>query len=110
MDGTDLFKIIAALLTALGGIGAGVWWLLKQCFATKDDHRTLKEAHSELEMRVLTVENAVKNLPTITHHNEMYVKLVEIGGNVKNTEEKVGRQQRQTDRIEDFLFKGGFNQ
>ncbi|MDX2094347.1 MAG: DUF2730 family protein [Alphaproteobacteria bacterium] len=104
---SDYGGIIQWVLTIFCG---WVWWSLQRRFTTKEDHNLLKDDHSALEKRVTSVETAIKNLPTISNHNELLVKVIEIGGNVKNTEEKVMRTQRQTDRIEDFLFKGVFNQ
>lgn len=96
---SDYAGIIQWVLAAFCG---WVWWSMKARFTTKEDHMAL-------EKRVTVVETAVKNLPTISDHHELLTKLTEMHGTVKNTEEKVGRSQRQTDRIEDFLFKG-FNQ
>jgi hypothetical protein len=98
-----MLKMLGGIVAVIGGVAAGIWWLLKQSFATKDEHRELKD-------RVASMENVVKNLPTVTHHNELLVKVIEISGNVKHTNDSVARIQRQADRTEDFLLKGGFNQ
>lgn len=110
MEGSILLKVLGAALAIAASIAGAIWWLLKQCFVTKDDHRGLVTKHDELDKRVTSIETAIKNLPTITHHNELYIKLVEMGGTVKSTDEKVNRIQHQTDRTEDYLLKRGFNQ
>lgn len=76
-----------------------VWWSIKSRFSTKEDHVAL-------EKRVLAVENAVKNLPTIKDHHELIIGLTKLNGGVEKMDTSMAAVQRQVNRIEDYLMQG----
>ncbi len=110
---SDWKNIVYAAVTTFFG---AVWWSLKKRFVPSEELAALQkqilESNTARDARITALEAAIAQLPTTKEINALRAQLTEVAGELKvfnhvhaNTNEKIGRLQLQTDRIERFLME-----